>query len=222
MSIFWKDKPSILFENITFKNLFPNKDMNKVEWYNSLTRLLLLIVLTILSTIGMNKILLLPLITILIIYFNKDIKSDDFIEGFRDSSELEGLDAIRGLEGSEGVEGSEGNRQLINQIDCQKPTFDNPFMNGLAGDNPARPPACTDKANQKIAEQYLDHDLYKDVNDLWDKRNSQRQFYTNSNTQTPNDREEFMKFCWATPYVCKDGDQNHCLKYEDLRVPGYS
>ena len=116
----------------------------------------------------------------------------------------------------------EGFTELTNPIDCQKPTYDNPFMNGLAGDNPARAPACTDNKSKEKAKEYLDHDLHKDVNDLWDKRNSQRQFYTNPNTQTPDNREEFMKFCWATPYVCRDGDQNHCLEYEDLRVPGYS
>lgn len=105
---------------------------------------------------------------------------------------------------------------------CQMPTLDNPFMNGLAGDNPTRQEACKSPKVAKISENYLDHNLYKDVNDIYEKHNSQRQFYTNPSTTYPNDREAFMKWCWDTPYACKSGDMNHCLEYEDLRVPGFS
>ena len=102
------------------------------------------------------------------------------------------------------------------------PTLDNPFMNPLAGDNPTRPEACNTKSSKDLSENYLDHDLYKDVNDIFEKHNSQRQFYTTPSTTYPNDREAFMKWCYDTPYACKAGDMNHCLEYEDLRVPGYS
>ena len=105
---------------------------------------------------------------------------------------------------------------------CQAPSLDNPFMNGLAGDNPTRPEACKSPATEELSKTYLDHNLYKDVNDVFEKHNSQRQFYTNPSTTYPNDREAFMKWCWDTPYACKAGDMNHCLQYEDLRVPGFS
>jgi hypothetical protein len=201
MTLFWKDKPSVLLEN--YFNIIPNSNMGNIEWYNTLTRLLIFIIFLIICTIGINKIILFPCIIILLIYFDKSIIEDD-----KDKNNT--------------INNVEHFTEITNPIDCQKPTYDNPFMNGLPADNPARKPACIDVENQVTAKTYLDHDLHRDVNDLWEKRNSQRQFYTKPSTQTPDNREEFMKFCWATPYVCRDGDQNHCLEYEDLRVPGYS
>lgn len=203
MTIFWKDQPSVLLSNVY--QIIPSGKMDTFEWYNALTRLLVLSIIIIISTIGFKKILLLPSVIILFIYFDKSF--DNKIT----NGENEGGGII-----------NEHFTEITNPIDCQKPTLDNPFMNGLAGDNPARPPACVDETSQELSKTLLDHNLHQDVNDLWDKHNSQRQYYTNPSTETPDKREEFMKFCWSTPYSCRDGDQNHCLKYEDLRVPGYS
>lgn len=107
----------------------------------------------------------------------------------------------------------------------QKPTQENPFMNVLLTDyvnNPTRPPAAnvSDPSVAKQTEQYFNHNLYNDVDDIWGKSNSQRQYYTNPITTIPNDRDSFMKWCYDTPYVCKDGDLTACLKYEDPRASG--
>lgn len=111
--------------------------------------------------------------------------------------------------------------KFINPYDCQKPTSDNPFMNPLPGDDPSRKSACTDVNSMENATQFAEI-LHKNVNDLWESRNSQRNFNTNPNTNTPHDTIAFAKYLYDTPYSCKSGDSNHCLKYEDVRVPGYS
>ena len=100
---------------------------------------------------------------------------------------------------------------------CQLPNANNPYMNVLVSDysaRPERPPACTD-ANDKIETNFNIH-LYRNVNDIWDKNNSQRQFYTNPATTIPNDRDSFMKWCWKTTAVCKDGDQEACNRHIGL------
>jgi hypothetical protein len=106
----------------------------------------------------------------------------------------------------------------------QMPSENNPFMNVLLTDyaNPQRDPAADVSlpAVQDKIEQNFSTGLYRNSNDVWNNANSQRQYYTNPSTTIPNDRESFMKWCWNTPYTCKDGNLSRCLKYEDVRGHG--
>jgi hypothetical protein len=118
---------------------------------------------------------------------------------------------------------------MVNSVGdiCQTPTPNNPFMNVLITDyteNPNRPPACNhnDPVAKDQTGKYFDYNLYKDVEDVWEKRNSQREFVTMPWTTIPNDVDSFMKWCYKTTYVCKDGDLGYCLENEDMRIPGYS
>jgi hypothetical protein len=104
-----------------------------------------------------------------------------------------------------------------------KPTKNNPFMNVLINEyveNPTRPPAASfeDPDIRQEVEKHFNYNLYKDVDDIWSKANSQRQYYTTPNTQIPNDRDSFAKWCYEAPKVCKDGDLEMCGKYETLQI----
>jgi len=102
---------------------------------------------------------------------------------------------------------------------CQLPDSNNPFMNVLISDysnRATRPEACTTEVAKESTENHFNTHLYKNVNDIWNKNNSQRQFYTNPSTTIPNDRSSFMKWCWKTTAVCKDGDQEACHDYVGL------
>jgi hypothetical protein len=97
----------------------------------------------------------------------------------------------------------------------EEPTKNNPFMNVLMTeytDNPQRSPAADveDPAIKAKMETYFLDGLYRDSNDIWDKNNSQRQFYTNPSTTIPNDVDSFMKWCFNTPYTCKDNNLQEC------------
>ena len=107
----------------------------------------------------------------------------------------------------------------------QASTPQNPFMNVMLTDfanNPTRAPAddITDPNVGKVVDTNFAQGLYRDVDDIWDRSNSQRQFYTTPATTIPNDRESFMKWCWGTDQTCKDGNLSRCLKYEDVRAHG--
>ena len=52
--------------------------------------------------------------------------------------------------------------------------------------------------------------LFRDVNDLFGKNNSQRQFYTVPGNSIPNDQDTFAKWLYATPKTCKEGNGLQC------------
>jgi hypothetical protein len=101
-----------------------------------------------------------------------------------------------------------------------KPTVDNPFMNILLNeyeDNPKREAVIkTDLINndeiKEDIEDKFNHNLYKNVSDIWNKRNSQSQFNTNPITTIPNDQTAFAKWCYQRQPTCKEGNGEQCIK----------
>lgn len=129
----------------------------------------------------------------------------------------------------------------FNKATCRKPTYKNPFMNpNLTDYNNGEPPAACNSDDEDIKEGIQKHfnaDLYRDVDDLWEKGNSQRQFYTIPSQGVPNNQTEFAEWLWKSPFpTCKEQGvvdpsgvsgttisktgtygQSSCLAYEDLR-----
>lgn len=113
---------------------------------------------------------------------------------------------------------------------CRVPTKDNPFMNPPVTDlyDSSVPLPCNmdpeyddpdgeieKKVNQNI-ESKFNADLYRNIDDLFDVKNSIRQFYTIPAPTIPNDQEGFANWLYKTEGTCKD-KQVDCLRYEDLR-----
>jgi Ca2+/Na+ antiporter len=108
------------------------------------------------------------------------------------------------------------------EADCTKPTEDNPFMNFTMYDhltfNSDKKPAC-DVKNEDIKREMksnFDTNLYKDISDVFDRRNSQRQFFTMPWTTVVNDQKEFANWLYKSESTCKENN-DYCLRYEDLR-----
>jgi len=102
---------------------------------------------------------------------------------------------------------------------CKVPTKDNPFMNPTATEFEMEmpPEACNaddDLIKDKINTAF-NNDLFMDVSDLFERQNSQRQYYTVPNMNPP-DQTAFAKWLYADVSNCKE-DQNKCLRYEDIR-----
>ena len=99
---------------------------------------------------------------------------------------------------------------------CVKPTKDNPFMNVMMTDykdNPDRPKACDiTRANiKKMSEENFNEKLYRDVDDIFHKNASDRQFYTTSSTTIPNDAVAFAEWCYGVDQTCKEGSGDKCF-----------
>jgi len=104
---------------------------------------------------------------------------------------------------------------------CRKPTNDNPLMNPHAlefgtGDPPAACNVDDDEIKDNVNVKF-NHELFRDVDELWERENSQRQFYTMPNTAIPNNQTEFGHFLYKTGPTCKV-DQENCLRFDDLRT----
>lgn len=94
---------------------------------------------------------------------------------------------------------------------CTQPTKDNPFSNVLLGDlsNDKRPPACKyDDVRDEVSKQF-NSGLFRNIEDVYDKENSQRQFYTMPVTTTIPDTAAFSNFLYGGMKSCKD-NMAHC------------
>lgn len=102
---------------------------------------------------------------------------------------------------------------------CRRPTRDNPLMNPAATEYGKQdvPSACnaTDDDIKESIKVNFNHDLFRDVDELWERSNSQRQFYTMPNTAIPNNQKEFAEWLYKLPGNCKD-DTTNCLRYDPL------
>lgn len=96
---------------------------------------------------------------------------------------------------------------------CKLPTNDNPFMNLSTyelstGEVPEACKSYNNKGIKNIVENKFTNDLFLDSNDLFNRRNSQRQFYTMPNTSVPNGQNDFAKWLYDTGPTCKEGNCN--------------
>jgi len=123
-----------------------------------------------------------------------------------------------------------------NNIDTdiyRKPTIDNPMMNlnlitGTPGnsqewnqdgeiqtneiqeDTLKAIPTFDNICVADDVDEKLNFGLYKDPNDIWGTRNSNRQFYTMPNTTINNHEVELGKWLYGTPPTCKEGNGIQC------------
>ena len=106
-----------------------------------------------------------------------------------------------------------------NRMTCKRPTEENPFMNPSINDYGVDnvPEACNvddDEIKESITTCY-NKNMFKDVSDVFEIENSQRQFFTVPQMNPP-DQTEFAKWLYNTDDICK-ANNSKCLKYEDLR-----
>lgn len=109
-------------------------------------------------------------------------------------------------------------------IKCVPPTADNPFMNPLMGDyrdDPTRPSACpiTDEDVKQDATSKFYDGLFRDVNDVFGRGDSARQFYTLPSTTIPNAQDEFANYCYGDMMKnsCKNGHMERCIDEDPKR-----
>ena len=110
--------------------------------------------------------------------------------------------------------------RLYQNAKCRKPTVDNPFMNPSVADfNTENVPVACNADDEDIKNDMtlkFNEDMYRDIEDVFDKKNSQRQFFTVAHN-VPNDMEAFARWCYKFPPTCKT-NQERCLRYEDYRT----
>lgn len=191
---FWLNDPKILIAKDRLIEFVPTPDMSLEERMNAIARLAIYsgVLLTIIYK-DFNMIYL-ALITLTLLYLVYK-----HFPGLVKSQSGGTIPELAHLEGT-----------------LQLPSAENPFMNVLLTDytqNPDKKPAA-DVDNIHVKKEMSKHfnkGLNRDINDIWQTHNSQRQFYATPSTTIPNDRNGFMNWCYNTPYSCKDGNLSNCI-----------
>jgi hypothetical protein len=103
---------------------------------------------------------------------------------------------------------------LDTRANLTRPSDTNPFMNPLPFDNRNRGPAVpllSNPVNRATVDIAFDKGNWRDVNDVWDRNNGKRQFFTMPWTTYPNDQGSFANWLYKTPPTCKEGNGNQCV-----------
>ena len=197
---FWFDKISILYDTTFLLDIIPKKEYDLNRKLNALLRFTIYYSLIIFLMDTKKKYVLTFIIGMAIFTYLIEYKYKD---AFMDKVNNKLMNNTHDMN--------------INDLssDCRIPTKENPFMNPLLSDfgSDKSKPACqsyNNKGVQRVTEDYFDEDLYKDVNDIFGKENSQRQFFSVPGNSVPNDRDTFMKWCYQTPPTCKEGNGLQC------------
>ena len=183
---FWMDEPNIIIQKNRLTEFFPTVKMSLAEKLNAILRLCIYIAIILFLLKNNINVLYIPLIWMIISFGIYKNKASSIKETYLENK----IDHKR------------------REKSCVKPTVDNPFMNiNLITDKRDREPACLSFDNpklQEVIEEKFNHDLYRDVGDLYGKNNSQREFVTMPSTTIPNNQTEFAKWCYSTGSNCKE------------------
>jgi hypothetical protein len=195
----WYEDMTGMFNKDNLQNFFPSNDMNKIEKMNSFVRFSVYFSLIIFLLKKSTKVFFIPFFALVGTFvINKSENNIMNQEKF--------------------INTNDPNDELSNETKCKVPTESNPFMNVLVTDysqNPDRKPACDVEDNnvKKSMKKQFNKNLFTSIDDVYDKNNSYRQFYTTASTTIPNDQDSFAKWLYYNEEkTCKEGNTGKCFR----------
>jgi len=202
---FWFKDISILYDKNYLMEIIPKKEYDFNRKLNAVVRFTIYYGILLYIFKRDKNILCLPFITVVITVYlhktSKDDKQDDNFKGLMNTKSGTNLSEID---------------MMIDEINTDVyriPEIDNPMMNQNTFDlyeNKKAIPTYNNPGVKRKVEETLDSQVFKDSNDLFNSRNSQRQWYTMPNTEAMNKQTEFAKWCYMTPPTCKEGNGLQC------------
>lgn len=198
--MFWTNDINELFK----LTLIPTDYMTMDEKLNTLTRLVIFICLIVALILQDMRIILLMIILIIFIVLLYRFSS----------SHKEEVDAFL----------NERDLQVIDNKLCVKPTRENPFMNPSLLDikeDDDTPKACpvTDINVATNIDEIYNSTMFRNVDDIYDRSTSKRQFYSVPASTIPNDQTTFANWLYKTGKTCKENNGDQCYKniYTEMR-----
>jgi hypothetical protein len=204
--LFWSYNPTVLFDKKRLVEFTPTADMTQEEKLNAVTRLTLYIGIVMLAYTRAIWALYIPILGMFFTLFLYQMSRKQ--RGEKHPTPRDPTLALK------------DNDIILRPPFCTPPTRENPFMNITMDEYnsaPDRPAACEYPGVDVETNDHFNYDLYKDIDDLWEKNNGQRQFFTMPYTTIPNDQGSFAKWLYDVPQTCKE-DSSNCLRYEDVRA----
>ena len=202
---FWFKDISILYDKNYLMEIIPKKEYDFNRKLNAVVRFTIYYGILLYIFKRDKNILCLPFITVVItVYLHKTSKDDKQDDNFKGLMNTKGSTNLSEID------------MMIDEINTDVyriPEIDNPMMNQNTFDlyeNKKAIPTYNNPGVKRKVEETLDSQVFKDSNDLFNRRNSQRQWYTMPNTEAMNKQTEFAKWCYSTPPTCKEGNGLQC------------
>lgn len=238
----WYDNWKILYQEDKYLDFMPNSSMTMCEKINAVVRFCIYFIILSLIFNKSQRILVLPVLVIFITIILKNKTTENFDDNIIKMFESGTLDSNGnyniGKPDKHDVQKYENVKEHIenypkldlneNKKQIRRPTTDNPYMNPFVVDynddefeidkNVLEFNADDDEIKNKedgITKNF-EKGLYMNIDDLWEIKNSQRQFYTLPVTSFASGQKEFANWLFKIKETCKT-DQTGCLRYEDLR-----
>jgi len=202
---FWFNDISILFNKNYLLEVLPLREYDFNRKLNAVVRFTIYYGILLYVLNQDKNILCLPFITVVItVFLHKTNKNTG------DNTAMVGLMNVKKHDINVDVD------KMIDEINTnvyRVPDKDNPMMNqnvfDLYDGKQAIPTYNNPGVNKVVEDKWVDK-MPQDSNDLFNRRNSQRQWYTMPNTEAMNKQTEFAKWCYATPSTCKEGNGLQC------------
>jgi len=144
------------------------------------------------------------------------IDSNGFYKIGKDYSEVDLEDFIDNTKKNKKVTWQQD--QLNKEENGRKPSLDNPYNNILFSDytdaSNLAEPCNIDEKDVKEMQNLYNSTIYRNVDDVYERENSQRLFYTLPIQTVPNDQTNFANWLYKTGPTCKENSQN-CAYYQD-------
>lgn len=202
----WTQDMSLLFVPV----LIPTDYMSIEEKLNCVTRLILVIGTMASLIMRDTRLLLLTIILVLTvpIIHNYQNTKQMIADNFLNSKSLD----------------------VIDNTMCVRPTQNNPFMNPSFLDvsdtdlneynqHSGSCPIIDEDISGRV-EKIFSSNVFRNADDIYDRENSKRQFYTVPGGKIPNNQMKFATWLYGTGKSCKENNGEQCYNnlYTDLRI----
>ena len=201
--IFWGDNIQVLFNIKYLKEFIPTEKMSFTQRLNAISRFIIYY-FTLLSIYNNNfKNILYCILLLIVIYYIYNINKNKYNTETYNNFENQNNNNFENQNNND-IENEDNKSKYTNS------TKNNPFMNVLLNElsEGDRKPAnyC-----DKNIEDNFSNNIYSDIQDIFNRKSSSRQFYTNPVTTSVNDQTNFAKFLYDKP-SCKNGDKEQCVR----------
>ena len=218
---FWANNISVLINQEKLQHFSPTSSMSLENKLNSLVRLSLYISIISYVVNKNSNFIYYPLITMAITYliYNNNNPNKENLQ-MNNTTTTSNTDQNKNTTTKKPIPFQIGDGIIKSKKDKNLKLVDstpnNPLANILLteyGTGQGRKP--TIDINNPKSIQKMNDNLYKnnfkDVNDIYNRNNSQRQFIRPPIQSIPNDRDTFMKWCYRRPVTCKEGNGAQCV-----------
>lgn len=202
---FWTKDINILYNRNHILEIFPSSSFDIIRKLNAIFRFSIYYsLLVFLYNRNNTNVFYIPIVVGILTYVvykkNNSIQVDDAL-----------------------IQSINGDKESVQDMgkSCRIPTKDNPFMNPELsdfGNNVEIKESCTsfdNKGVQKKIDEYFDEGVFKEFSDIFNNKNSQRQFFTVPGRDIPNDQGSFAQWLYGSPPTCKEGNQIDCLSFRN-------